>query len=76
MGLFQRSSREPASEQRTIDPHAQSQGDPLLPGVCGYLGTGPMAKNAMPNTRLSYVRPDGNPRTPDKLPGLGVFRDR
>lgn len=43
----------------TWTPPAQ-QGDDRLPGNAGYRGVG-LKKNAMPENRFNYRRPDGKP---------------
>ena len=59
MGLFKRKSTPatpaPSAPERTIPP-----GDERYPGVAGYQGQG-LKKNAMPEMRFRFVRPDGKP---------------
>lgn len=69
MGLFKRRAVVtplPTYEPDRVDKDAVyneevrvSAGDGGLPGTCGFVGAGPLPRNAMPNTRLMYVRPDG-----------------
>jgi hypothetical protein len=59
MGLFSRKSTPaplaPSAEQRSFPP-----GDERYPGLAGYQGQG-LKKNAMPEMRFKFVRPDGKP---------------
>jgi hypothetical protein len=49
------------------EPEAKATTQPVrrdgkaLPGIAGYRGTATLAKNAMPDSRFTYVRPDGKP---------------
>ncbi len=76
MGLFKRHGHKTGNEQSSTTSRPQNPGDPLLPGTCGYVSPERVTKNGMPNTRLTYVRPDGNAQTPHRKPGLGAFRPR
>jgi hypothetical protein len=57
MGLFSRKSTsakpEPSAAVRAFPP-----GDERYPGSAGYSGVG-LKKNAMPEHRFKFVRPDG-----------------
>lgn len=45
----------------TATQHAKPQQDPRLPGSAGYHGNG-IGKNAMPEMRFNFVRPDEQSR--------------
>lgn len=60
MGLFKRQQRQPAPARSEYRAPA-SAGDSSLPGSAGYRGTARLPKNAMPQSRFRYVRPDGKP---------------
>jgi len=53
MGLFSRKSQSAKPPPRTFPP-----GDDRYPGNAGYSGVG-LKKNAMPEHRFTFVRPDG-----------------
>jgi hypothetical protein len=59
MGLFSRKNTPappaPSTRQQSFPP-----GDERYPGVAGYQGQG-LKKNAMPEMRFKFVRPDGKP---------------
>lgn len=62
MGLFKRQKRQPASARNVHRaPTPAPPGDPTLPGSAGYRGTARLPKNAMPQSRFTYVRPDRKP---------------
>ena len=56
MGLFKKKS-EPKQPQESQHDRAPSAPDPRLPGSAGYRGFG-QKKNAMPEHRFQFVRPD------------------
>ena len=64
MGVFEQDQQR---NQASGNPHAwrpgvQSYTDSRnLPGVAGYRSVYPLPKNAMPNVRFKFKRPDGRP---------------
>ena len=62
MGLFRKRSEQPAQPEPPQQQAApQRPNDPRLPGVAGFHGVG-LKKNAMPEMRFEYVRPDQQQR--------------
>ena len=60
MGLFSR-KRTPAPPAPSAEPpRSFPPGDERYPGLAGYQGQG-LKKNAMPEMRFKFVRPDGKP---------------
>ncbi len=62
MGLFKREKRTSAPQRSKDQSSRAYAGDPAqpgLPGSAGYRGTDPLPKNCMPQSRFTYVRPDG-----------------
>jgi hypothetical protein len=62
MGLFKKQKQRERPVADTDKPRtyqAAPPGDPNLPGIAGYHGLGPLPKNAMPESRFNYRRPDG-----------------
>jgi hypothetical protein len=59
MGLFSKkgSPAKPPAADRKAAP-ASDPSDPRYPGLAGYHGVG-LKKNAMPEQRFKFVRPDG-----------------
>lgn len=52
--------QQPSTAEANVEPTSQPVfGDPALPGSAGYRGAEPLAKNAMPQSRFNFVRPDG-----------------
>ena len=51
----------PTYEPDRVDKDAVYNQNVSVKGTCGFVGSGPLPRNAMPNTRLQYVRPDGRP---------------
>ena len=60
MGLFSR-KRTPAPPEPSTVPRATPPGDERYPGIAGYQGVAGLKKNAMPERRFKFVRPDGKP---------------
>lgn len=64
MGLFSNSSRDKYASKAQIQdnqPTWPEPQDPRLPGIAGYVGMG-LKKNAMPEMRFNYVRPEDQPK--------------
>lgn len=55
MGLFKKRNSGPPATKEHGRPTAQD--DPRYPGRAGYSGNG-LKKNAMPENRFQYVRPE------------------
>jgi len=60
MGLFRRKSTPAPPESSTV-PRTIAPGDERYPGIAGYQGVSGLKKNAMPERRFTFVRPDGKP---------------
>lgn len=58
MGLFSRKNT--PTPPPSTPPRAFPRGDERYPGLAGYQGQG-LKKNAMPEMRFKFVRPDGKP---------------
>lgn len=56
MGLFGKKSK--PAKQESSEPRTFPPGDERYPGNAGYNGYG-LKKNAMPEHRFKFVRPDG-----------------
>lgn len=56
MGLFSKPGKHLKSEPSWPKPSSSS--DERYPGAAGYTGVG-LKKNAMPEHRFTFVRPDG-----------------
>ena len=56
MGLFSKKGNHLKSEPSWTKP-SDAGGDDRYPGLAGYTGNG-LKKNAMPENRFKYVRPD------------------
>ena len=59
MGLFNKKSR-PVPPPPSVGQWASAATDDRYPGVAGYVSSG-LKKNAMPELRFTFVRPDGKP---------------
>ena len=62
MRLWKKRATTAESDKRPQDrpQNPPAPADPTLPGSAGYSGSG-LGKNAMPETRYTFVRPDGKP---------------
>ncbi len=60
MGLFKKKST-PVPPETSTAPRTTAPGDDRYPGIAGYQGVAGLKKNAMPERRFRFVRPDGKP---------------
>ena len=60
MGLFTKKSS-PDTPSPSVGTLPTAPTDSRYPGLAGYVGTTGLKKNAMPELRFKFVRPDGKP---------------
>ncbi len=60
MGIWKKKSKRPQAAPQ-VQRDSAASGDPRMPGIAGYQGIGGLPKNAMPDNRFRFVRPDGKP---------------
>lgn len=58
MGLFSKNKSSPVKPQPSSEDRSFPTTDERFPGSAGYRGNG-IGKNAMPENRFRFVRPDG-----------------